>query len=209
MATYTIPAQDVISYVLRQVGDESGVQFTEEDIIRWINAAQRDIIYTNKELNQVEVAVNLVQDQTRYPVISDIPSILRIHSIERDGNLVDNISLEDYQSKNVPQDLNYWWQYAGVINISPAPKEDQPEGLLIRYTKSPDRISDSAQLLGVPDSYFKAVVDYCLKEAYELDENFEASTMKNNQLNQFLMDRQLNSTIETGRDYPSIRDWNE
>ena len=208
MHTFTIPAQDVIDYVLRQVGDESGVQFTEQDIIRWINAGQRDIIFTNQDLNQVEVTVNLTANQSRYPILNSLPDIMRIHSLERDGRFLPNYSLEDVQDGNVPEN-DYWWMFGGVINIQPAPTEDQPEGLILRYTKAPSRVAKGADMLSIPDDYFKALVDYCLKEAYELDENFEASTMKGNQVDKFLQERALKSTVDTGRDYPAIRDWDE
>lgn len=206
MFSYTIPAQDVIDYVLRQVGDESGVQFTEEDIIRWINSGQRDIIYTNKELNQVEARINLSKDLVDYPVLAELPDVMRIHSLEIENTFIQNISMEDKQSNNIPEGP-YWWKFAGVIHISPAPTKDIPEGMVLRYTKAPSRVAQGTDLLSIPDDYFKALIDYCLKEAYELDENFEASTMKAGQLNQFLMERNLTSTIDTGRDYPAIRDW--
>ena len=208
MQNSTIPAQDVIDYVLRQVGDESGVQFTDQDIIRWINAGQRDIIYTNQELNQVEAAINVVSGLTRYPVLDSLPDVMKIHSLELNGEFIRNYSLEDVQSGKIP-DGAYWWVFGGVINIRPEPTEDKSEGMILRYTKAPSRVAQGLDILTIPDDYFKALVDYCLKEAYELDENFEASNLKGGQLDKFLQDRALSSVIDTSRDYPSIRDWDE
>lgn len=205
MVTSAYTAQDVIDYVLRQLGDESSVQFTESDVIRWINAGQRDIIYSNKDLNQVEATVNLVKDQHRYPVLSSLPDIMRVHSIEMDGRLLPHHTIEEVQGGLVENDT-YWWQYGGVMYIHPAPDADKEEGLIIRYTKSPSRVSDTGDNLSIPDDYFKALIDYCMKEGYEQDENFDASQMKSAQFNQFVETHRYSSTVETGRDYPTIRE---
>lgn len=205
MVASTYKAQDVVDYVLRQLGDESSVQFTESDVIRWINAAQRDIIHSNKELNQVEATVNLLAGQRRYPVLSSLPDIMRIHSIEMNGRLLPHHTLEEVQDGDIPVS-HYWYQFGGVLYIAPAPDVDVNEGLILRYTRAPNRITDTTEMLGIPDSYYKALIDYCMKEAYEQDENFEASQMKSSQFNQFIETHRYSTTVETGRDYPTIRE---
>lgn len=205
MVASTYKAQDVVNYVLRQLGDESSVQFTEADVIRWINAAQRDIIFSNKELNQVEATVNLLAGQHRYPVLSSLPDIMRIHSIEMNSRLLPHHTLEEVQDGDISSSA-YWYQFGGVLYVHPVPDVDVNEGLILRYTRSPNRVTDTADALGVPDDYYKALIDYCMKEAYEQDENFEASQMKASQFNQFVETHRYSSTVETGREYPTIRE---
>ena len=46
----TLNIQDVANRVKRTFGDESGVQVTDDDIIRWVNDAQLEISRQNEDL---------------------------------------------------------------------------------------------------------------------------------------------------------------
>ena len=50
----TKTVQDVLLSVKRQFGDESGVQVTDSDIVRWVDDAQREISMNNPEINAAE-----------------------------------------------------------------------------------------------------------------------------------------------------------
>ena len=65
---------------------------------------------------------------------------------------------------------------------APEAAEEQENNLLILYWTE-------ATLLELPDEYFEDVVNYVLKQAYEMDEDWEASQVKSQQLSESLLKR--------------------
>ncbi len=63
---------DVITRVRRTFGDEAAVQVTDDDIIRWINDAQIEVIKHNEGALQKSDLLDLVANQSTYTMPTDL-----------------------------------------------------------------------------------------------------------------------------------------
>lgn len=205
--SYTNTAQDIIDSVVRQFGDESGAQISQSDIIRWINEAQRDVIVSNREINQAIATFSSVAEQNIYEITSLIPDILRIHSIAYNNRLLEMLSFEEAQSKMLEStsgNPSYWFKYAGQLNLWPVPSEDLADGIKVYYNRTPAPVTQGTDLLSVPQSYYEAVNAFCLKKAYELDGDAQMIGIKSDDYNRNITINSLDTT-NSYREYPTIR----
>jgi hypothetical protein len=97
---YTRTVTDVITSVKRQFGDESAVQITDADIIRWVNDGQREIVDQNTTINQKLAKTDVIAGQDAYPLATDpaLPNISRINSVRHDGTLLENITIQEAEN---------------------------------------------------------------------------------------------------------------
>lgn len=202
--------QNVADSVKRQFGDESGVQVQDSDIVRWVNDAQYEIVTKNPEVNAGMVTVNVTKDQTLYPLLTNVPDMLVVHSIHFRGEYLNNLSFLEAQQTIIRTDdtetsdsPKFWYEYAGNVNLWPKPSTTYAAGLTVFYSKAPTLITTLGQTLSVPDSYFKAVVDFCLTQAHEMDDNHQASSQKAQQFETALQ-VQANRTHAQDAFYPTI-----
>lgn len=202
---------DVIMRVQRIFGDDSGVQITPDDIIRWINDGQEEIVINNENLLQTNSTQNSVAGQANYQLPADC-SVLR--SIQYNGYALKAMSLNDFNlyldgyndpnqpyGKDIPIVYTVW---AGSITLFPPPATGVVNAINCFYCQHPTTVVNTSDVLTVPVQYHKAIVDYCLSQAYELDEDTAKSALKSQQFaqkTQVLNDRNNWVNQET---YPSI-----
>jgi len=185
--SYSAPTKtigDVYDAVKRMFGDESGVQLTNTDIVRWVNEAQVDLASQNQIIPAVATLPALANVAT-YDLSGVTPKIDSIASILLDGRRIGNIpisqaeesiSLSDPAAVEVgaPQ---FWYEWAGEITFWPKPGQDYT--MTLRYTAEPtDVTTTSTDLLSVPDECFTDIVNFVLMKAYEMDENPEMMAIK-------------------------------
>lgn len=203
----TKTVQDVFDYVKRIFGDEAGVQLANADIIRWINEAQEDINIANKAL-QATATTPLVVNQTDYNLSGVTPKIYEINSILIDGRRVGNIpiaqaeesiSLADPEGSETgaPQ---FWYEWANVIKFWPKPNAGGT--IQIRYIAQPTNVTNSVSTLSLRDEYFMDIVNYVLKQAYEMDENPEMMQLKSQEFQQSIAERGEKETNAQQMTYP-------
>lgn len=176
----TNTANDIANYVKRQFGDESGVQISDQDIYRWINSAQIEIVSQVSPL-EAKGTTNIVKGQAAYDLAA--LSIFNIESVHYSGSRIENISFQEAERKIISGDPNvqtgipaFWYEYAGQINLWPVPDVNLTNGLTIYYSKMPTKIATGTDLLSVPDKFFEAIASWVLSKAYELDEEFDQAT---------------------------------
>lgn len=178
----TRTVNDVLAHVKRQFGDESGVQITNEDIMRWVNAGQ-DEIFRRPEPVKASISADLVAGQQEYALPD---GILRIQTIYVNGYPIEqrsNQEMEEYVRKEDPLNVTtgtpaVWSEWGGSISLFPKPDISAVGGLSLRYIKGPVLVSDATDTLSLPDAYYNRLVEYVLQQAYELDENFAAADTK-------------------------------
>lgn len=204
---------DIITRVRRTFGDEAGVQLTDDDIIRWINDAQEHIVLRNEGLMEATAVANTVQGTSDYPTPVDM-SVLR--SLQYQGYRLQGYSQNDFDNYisgyNAPGSLNGYGQgipicykiWNDIITLFPTPSESVTSGLTIFYIKHPTPVALSTDTPSVPLEYHNALVDFCLQQAYELDEDPQKVSLKEGQFEKKVM--QLNDRNKwTHQDvYPSI-----
>jgi len=205
----TKTVQDVIDNVTRVFGDEAGVQLSNNDIIRWINEAQREINRQNAVLQQT-ATTTLNAGQADYSLASISPPIYEINSLLINGRRVGNISvsqaeesisLADPESEETgaPQ---FWYEWANTITFWPVPSTAGT--IKIRYTAIPTDIAADNDTLTMPDEYFMDIINYVLKMAYEMDENPEMMQAKSVEFNQSLAERGEQFRNAEHMTYPKI-----
>lgn len=181
----TRTAQQVMDQVKRQFGDESGVQVSDDDLLGWISDAQEAIVIKNKILKAKSTAPSVAgQDSYTFPALP----IHQIESLHYDGMRIPNMpfaSAEERIFNTDPEKLQsgapqFWYEWAGTFSFWPTP--DDVKNIDIYYTAKPTRITNSANTLQVTDKYFSTVVQYVLQQAYELDEDWQASNAKGEQV---------------------------
>lgn len=184
---------DVKTRVKRQFGDESGVQITDGDILRWINDAQRDIVNQNEGILEAIGTANLVADQMEYSLPADM-LVLRSLSVKGATDLsytsIKGMSLQEFDQYVDGWDGTFYGNglpaaysiFANTVKLYPRPRDSVTSGLKIYYQRFPvDRVLD-ADIIDLPLTYHNAVVSYCLGQAYELDEDWDSSGNKFQQM---------------------------
>ena len=206
----TKTVQDVLLSVKRQFGDESGVQITDSDIIRWVDDAQREISMNNPEINAAIVSINITAGTHLIPLLANVPDIDHIVSVHYKGEILRHMTFLQAQEHIIRQDSDtqegvpsIWYEYAGTINLYPVPSESITGGLKIFYSKSPAEILTVNDTLSVPDSYFNAIVLHCMKQASNMDENFSAAQAYDQQF-EISMQKLANRTNTQANTYPTI-----
>lgn len=204
----------VADSVKRQFGDEAGIQVTDEDIIRWVNDAQQEILSQNR-IFKGKATSSIVAGQYEYP-FPDVP-ILDIQSIWVDGQKVEYRSFNEFEEYVIEADPNrtssgtptVWTEWAGSLVFYPTPSADGTDNVTIYYTQGPTEVSGLTDSLTVPDLYVPRVIEYCMAQAYELDEDYQASSMKLQQFSQGVGNLNYDGNDPKADTYPIITVLNE
>lgn len=205
---------DVISRVTRQFGDESTVQVTNDDIFRWINDAQRQIVMQNEGVLEDVALIDLLGGTDEYTLPTDllILRVLRVRdtdtqpyeslqwkSLGEFDTIIDGWDGNTYEAK--PQ---FYTTYMGKFYLFPKPSTSFTQGIKVIYSRTPTDVINSADPLGLPIVYHNAIVSYCLAQAYEMDEDAEMAVMKNQQFQTDVNTNAYKETWGSREFYPSI-----
>lgn len=198
---------DVADHVKRQFGDESGVQISNSDILRWTNNGQREIVTRNQILKAK--ATTLSEAGKRDYTFPD-QDIYQIESLHYDGTPVKNVNYREAEEYLISKHSEayrgapkIWYEWAGVVTFWPTPQESGKDISLL-YTRFPPNLESLQSTLTIPDKYYDTLLRYVLHQAFELDENWDASNMK---LQQFTADLDILSEEERTSQhmtYPTI-----
>lgn len=172
---------ELAANVKRLFGDESGVQLADSDIVRWANEAQMEIANSNKAIKVKSNTVSVV-DQSTY----SFPSmrILQIESLHYNGRMIPNMPFASAETKIFEHDPDQeqrgtpelWYEWGGEFTLWPKP--DAAGTLTLYYTAAPEPLTGApGELLGLPDKFYNAIVQYVLSQAYTMDEDYQASQL--------------------------------
>lgn len=167
--------------IKRMFGDESGVQLEDTDLIGWINDAQDEIVKRNHVLKATGTAPSVI-GQAAYSFAS--LNILQVESLHYDGRKLRNVPFAEAErliidpanateSADIPW---LWYEWNGVFTIFPTPTSVKT--ITVYYTKVPTKVTSTMDVLSVPDKYYQYVISYVLQQAYEMDEDLQASQSK-------------------------------
>lgn len=209
----TKSSADVISDVQRAFGDESGFQITTSDIIRWINNAQLEVAMRNPEILPAVAFTNSTAGQTDYPLLANVPTVLTLQSVHYRNRPVKNIPFQEAEIylmkgddvQNPTGAPIFWYERAGVVTFYPGTPDTLTNSIKFFYQSKPTVITTASQTLGLPDLYYNAIVDFCLEQAYLLDENAQLASVAGNKFDQAVA-RLQNRTNQQSDYYPFITD---
>lgn len=211
----TFSVTDIFTRVQRTFGDESAVQVTEEDIIRWINDAQREVVMQHEGLLTKEDFLSSVAGTNEYNMPSDVFTLT--HVSYRDGDtqpfypliFITKTALNEYAPgwdgaphtgypKLFSKDQN------GKIILYPTPDKTATDNIKLEYSRYPVDLTDSNDAIDLPAYYHSYVEHFCMMKAYEKDEDWE-SVDKKAALVQSTIDFNNNRESWFGREtYPSV-----
>lgn len=180
---------EVKTRVKRQFGDEASVQITDEDITRWVNDAQRDIVMRNESVLQTSSTADSVANQQAYSFPSDLLILRSIHYKREDGDLA-FYKLKGMSYTEFDEYIDGWegtaygpsypivyTTYADEIHLFPIPVSSGEDNLKIVYSRQPVDLNSDDDDIDLPLAYHNAIVDYCLTQAYRLDEDWNAANI--------------------------------
>ena len=187
----TKTAGDVATEVKRLFGDEDAVQISDNDIIRWVNDAQRKIVSVNPILQDRAIR-DVVAGQAEYPYPPE--RVQYIQAILYDGIPLEGISYAEAQEyilkaeegareAEVPK---IWYQWAQTIVLWPKPSKSLTGGLTMDYLAIPEEVTGLLDTLSVPDRYFETVIDHVMVKAHLLDEDYSAADFARSRVSETL-----------------------
>lgn len=206
-STYTV--NDVAASIKRTFGDESGVQVIDSDIIRWVNAAQIEIVNANKILKGSATTPSVV-DQEGYQLGATL-KILTINSIHYEGVKLGYKTFHDAEAYITSEDPTkvqrgtpeFWYEWAGEIFLYPIPSESG-KSIKVYFLTTPDKVGAIGDPLSVPDNYYNRVVEFVMANAYEMDENLGAHQAKYAQFQDGMLNMSLQEEVVQVDTYSTI-----
>lgn len=211
----TLTVTDVFNRVKRTFGDEAAVQVTEADILRWINDAQREAVMQNEGLLQKIGYVSSVAGTEQYDLPTDL--FVLSHLYYRDATTTAYYALKWRSLKEFSEYVDGWdgateegtpliytQQEDGKFYVFPTPASSVANGFKLIYSRYATDVVDSNSTLDLPPYLHTFIVNYCLMQAYEMDEDWESAQQKATQV-QGDLDFNNNRKHWFGRDaYPTV-----
>lgn len=206
---------DVFDRVKRTFGDESSAQVTEDDILRWINDAQREAIMQNEGLNLVIGYLDMVTNQAEYDLPDNLFTLHHVWATILTGNQYYKLSPMPLLTLDETAD---GWDNAALVSfpmvysnqqdtkllLFPKPQATVAKGIKLNYSAYAEDVVDVSSELQLPPYFHSYIVNYCLMQGYEMDEDWESATHKAQQV-QGDLDFNANRKFWFGRDsYPNI-----
>jgi hypothetical protein len=197
---------EIFARFRRQIGDDGTVQFTDADLLRWINDACREIAQDN-DILQVKATSPTTSGTAEYLLPSNI---LKLHSVRWKGNKLSALGINEWDDfisqstvdASVPGDPTHVLQWANSITLFPKPVTSSSD-LTLLYSRQPVPVTLSTQEPDVPDTYHLSIVRYCLAQAAEMDDDAELYRAKMNEFTDDVMKKRSDRDIEDDV-YPSI-----
>jgi len=207
--------QDIVTRIRRTFGDEAAVQVTNDDIIRWINDAQVEIVKHNDGALQKSDLIDLVATQSTYVMPADLLLIrslrykfsdmlsfraLKYKNMQEFDDSIDGWDGSAYNNGN-PQ---FFTMYEGKVILFPTPEYSVADGLKVLYNQKPTDVVTVADNLALPLIYHNTVVKYCLWQASQLDEDHEPAQMYRADFQGDMNLLKTRETTEATATYPTI-----
>jgi hypothetical protein len=207
--TYTRTGTEVSLDVKRIFGDEALVELKGSDLLRWINAAQREIASSNQTLKGSATS-NITKGQVLYPLPANSP-VYQIQGIHVEGKPLKPVSFQsaqEYINSDDPElqaegEPKIWYEWDGDIYIYPSSDKDVTNGMTLYYISYPTNLVSAAETLQVPDRFYNQVVDYVLAQAYRLDENWQATAYQDQRFRDSMNRHMVNENVIDVNYYPT------
>lgn len=177
---------NIASRVRRQFGDSAGILLTDAAFIDWINDAMREIVLDN-DLLKIRSTSTTLANQSNYGLPADI---LRFLSVSFDGQAIEEISLQEArrQVPNLDNAATFavgtpqsYWQYGNEMFLYPAPSSAKT--LTLYYNRNPTLVTVVGDTPELPARYDNRLVEYCLAQAAEMDDDDAKAQYKMEQFN--------------------------
>jgi|SRR5882724_1431782 len=179
---------DITTRVRRIFGDEAAVQVTDDDIVRWINDGQIEIIKHNDGALQKTNLIDLVTGQAQYTLPTDLMILrslrykysdmlsfcaLKYKSMAQFDEAIDGWDGTMFSTGH-PQ---FFTMYEGKAMLFPIPDQSLVSGIKVLYNQKPADVVNQSDTLALPLIYHNTIVKYCMWQASLLDEDNDPALM--------------------------------
>ena len=199
---------DIQTRVFRTFGDEAAIQITPDDVIRWVNDAQREIAITAGLMETVGTTFGVA---TGGPLPEDLLTLHSVHAYPNTGDESASVVLSVVSFTEGERLLNTanpegvslpscYWTFGRTLFLYPA----LTCYIKVFYTREPTPVSNVNDVLDLPVNYHTRIYEYCMKQAYELDENFEAAALKGAEMDKNIQTQQNQEAWNSQKLYPFI-----
>ena len=206
---------DIVVRVRRIFGDEAAVQVTDDDIMRWINDGQVEVIKNNDGALQKTDLLDLVATQSVYTLPTDMFilrslrykytdmssfSALRYKNMQEFDDSVDGWDGTLYSNAHPL----YFTMYEGSVTLFPTPDQSATDGLKVLYNQKPTDVNDVTDVLSLPLIYHNSIVKYCMWQASLLDEDHQPAVMYQGNFQEDMDKLKARETTDTVERYQTI-----
>lgn len=209
--------QDIRTRVQRTFGDEANVQIDSSDIYRWISDAQREAVLQNEGLLEKTWTGNFTVNVNNYPLDPDLFVLHRVRvKTSAAGQYyyvpwLNGVDFERYVDGWDNSDESgtpyVFTEKDRELIFFPKPNFTLASGFKYEGSEYPTEVTSDGSALELPLYYHQYIVDYCLMQAYELDEDIAAHSAKGATV-QATLDFNEGRENWFGRDkYPVVSDY--
>jgi hypothetical protein len=169
--------QDVITRVLRQFGDEASVQIENADIIRWINDCAKEIAVQN-DLGQAVASQNAEIGLNIYSAPTDMLAIRSVYFNQKKLDFYTRAEYDAYVNTVDPKEEQdgtpiLYTRHVNYLLLYPTPITS--DIIKIWYFQRPTQVTVTTDTLPFSEEYHLRIVEYCLQQAYQTDEDWDAA----------------------------------
>lgn len=205
MANGRRSVNDIFTRVQRTFGDEANIQVTIEDVIRWINDAQLEVVMQHENLLRTTDYLGTTAGRQQYQLPDNCYTINSIfYRDSEDENAVAMYPLQYKTPHDMDQEFPGWRASltdaetafgrgtpayfsrlssspsgaAEYLNIFPVPEHTFSNNLVIDYNRYAEDVEDANSAIDLPIYYHGYVEHFCMMKAYEKDEDWGAVDRK-------------------------------
>lgn len=201
---------EIIERVQTIFGDHDEVQITKEDIKRWANDGQLDIIRKTESLVK-DGELFSVATLAEYPLPSDY---LFVHHVSYDGNRITYLSYPQFENQlpNRAKHANGIPRFVTIkgrnLVLHPAPSASD---LVINfaYNARPKLLVGDSDVPEIAIELHEGIVRYCLIRAQELNADWAAAQMFRADYENFVGKGRTDIQNPVNISYPVVRDIEE
>lgn len=197
---------DVVKRVQRQFGDEASVQIEDADIIRFINDVVKEIAVQN-DLMQATGTMNSVAGQNSYALPTDFLSLKSIYYNNMKVKPLKRTEYDEYIIESDPDETQQGTPFIYTrwgTNFILYPKPDSVKVIKLFYQQRPVDVASLTDVIPLPTEYHLRVVEYCLQQAYQTDEDWDAATQMSAQFSDGMTRLKEQETFSDKEFYPVI-----
>ena len=179
----TVSVQDILGRARLQLMDDTGIRWTDAELVRYINDAQREIVLYKPDAVTHNENLNLVAGTKQaLPATS-----IRLLSVVRNRTTASTRSVRavsretldrfkpDWHGETAVEEVQHFiFDELDQQNFYVYPPNNGDGVVEILYTKHPDTVDDTDNL-EVADAYGNVVLDYVLYRSFAKDGDLPAS----------------------------------
>ncbi len=190
------------------LGDETGVVITEEDLTRWANDAQLDIVRKTGCLEDF-ISFDLEAGTESYDLPNDF---LKDRRLTVNNLKVNRTSLEELDNINPDRDATAvadtataFYIYGRKIYLYPTPASSATDGLKLWYTYIPRTMVADIDTPVIPVSMHEDILTYVVSQGYQSNEDYGPAQLKMNEYGERIVFSTEEYNDPRKDSYPAVR----